>query len=100
EVVKRAADALHGITESAEKVAVIVADIARASREQSEGIDQISQAVSQVDQVTQKNASAAEETASASEELSAQAETLRKTVEDLERLVGFTGAKTEQAVPA
>lgn len=99
EVVGRAALALKGITESAEKVAIIVADIAQASREQSEGIDQITMAVGQVDQVTQRNASAAEETASASEELSAQAETLSHMVTELQGLVGMAHKQADQQTP-
>jgi methyl-accepting chemotaxis protein len=89
-IVTRAAESLKTITENAEKVASIMADIAQASSEQSDGISQISAAVGQVDEVTQQNASAAEETAAASEELSAQAETLTTIVAELENVVGGT----------
>jgi methyl-accepting chemotaxis protein len=88
EIANNAAAALKVITENAEKVAAIVSEIAQSSKEQSEGIVQITQAVGQVDEITQQNASAAEETASASEELSAQAETLKGIVAELKRLIG------------
>ena len=83
----RAAESLRIITENAEKVAAIMADIAQASAQQSDQISQISVVVGQVDEVTQQNASAAEETAAASEELSAQAESLTAIVTELENAV-------------
>jgi methyl-accepting chemotaxis protein len=66
----------------------LASEIAGASTEQSEGIEQISTAISQIDSVTQTNASAAEETASASEELNAQAKSLQRAVERVNVLVG------------
>ncbi|MDP3028049.1 MAG: methyl-accepting chemotaxis protein [Deltaproteobacteria bacterium] len=80
---------------SAKKVANLVAEIAAASREQSQGMDQISNALGQMDQVVQKNAANAEETASASEELNAQAQTLQDYVDQLASLIG--GKKTKGA---
>jgi hypothetical protein len=54
----------------------LVAEIATASSEQSQGIGQVNTAVSQMDKVTQANAAGAEEIAAASEELRAQSEEL------------------------
>lgn len=65
----------------------IVGEIATASREQSQGINQVSVAVSQMDKVTQSNAAGAEETASAAEELSSQSEMMRGSVMRLHELV-------------
>jgi len=76
------------IGESAAKVAELVVQIARASAEQAQGVDQVNTAVSQMDRVTQSNAAGAEESAAAAEELSVQSETLRKVVGDLVALVG------------
>ena len=76
----------------ASQVDELVAEIATASREQSQGIDQVNTAVTQMDKVTQTNAAAAEECASASEELNAQAATLRDIVGELQTLV--TGSST------
>jgi methyl-accepting chemotaxis protein len=65
----------------------LVAEIATASLEQTQGISQVNTAVTQMDQVTQGNAASAEESASASEELNAQAKSLKDTVAMLQALV-------------
>ena len=44
----------------AKKVAGLVGEIAAASAEQAQGVDQINRAVSGMDQVVQKNAASAE----------------------------------------
>jgi methyl-accepting chemotaxis protein len=79
--------ALTEIAEGSGKVNDLVGEIAAASNEQAQGIEQINTAVTQMDQVTQKNAANAEESASASEELSAQAEELNSMVQQLRGLV-------------
>ena len=80
-------ESLKEIVNKASQVDELVAEIATASREQSQGIDQVNTAVTQMDKVTQANAASAEECASASEELSAQAATLREIVGELQILV-------------
>jgi len=65
------------ITTSVKKVNDLIAEIAAASQEQSQGIDQVNTAVAQMDKVTQQNAANSEESASAAEELSSQAEELQ-----------------------
>ncbi len=62
------------------KVDGLIAEIAAASNEQSQGIDQVNTAVAQMDKVTQQNAANSEESASAAEELSSQAEELQSMV--------------------
>ncbi len=52
------------VTSAASKVVSLMAEIAAASKEQSDGIGQINKAVAEMNQVTQKNAAAAEELAS------------------------------------
>ena len=78
----------------------LASEIATASGEQSQGIDQINIAISQIDQVTQTNASAAEETASASEELNAQAMSLKHAVEQVNVLVGGASIRKSRAPAA
>jgi len=51
----------------------LAGEIATASNEQAEGIDQINIGISQIDQVTQQNTATAEESAAAAEDLSGQA---------------------------
>ena len=63
-----------------DKSAALVADISRASREQSDSIQQIKQAIGQVNAVVQTNTATAEESAASSEELSAQAELMKEQV--------------------
>ncbi len=78
----------------------IVNQIALASTEQSQGIDQINIAVGQMDKVTQSNAASAEESASASHELSQQAQALKDAVSNLMVVVGSnlqpSGASQEE----
>jgi len=64
---------LSEIVTKAREVDTLVAEIAQASIEQSQGIGQLNTAMSQMDAVTQTNAAAAEESASSAEELNAQA---------------------------
>ncbi|MFW6061634.1 MAG: methyl-accepting chemotaxis protein [Planctomycetota bacterium] len=78
---------LRDIAEGNSKASDLVSEIAAASNEQAQGIDQINTAVGQMDQVTQSTAANAEESASAAEELSAQAEELQHMVRELERVV-------------
>ncbi len=70
------ADKLSGIVDGSTKVAQFLEEIAAASREQAQAIDQITEGLSQVDRVTQSNTASAEESASASEELASQAQQL------------------------
>ena len=83
----RVTESLALIVKKARKVDDFVAEIANASREQSQGLDQVNDSVSQMDKVTQSNAASAEEIASASEGLSAQSATLRGVVSALQKLV-------------
>ena len=78
------------------KTTDLVGEIAAASQEQAQGIDQVNTAVTQMDKVTQQNAANAEESASASEELSAQVEGMNHIVDDLITLVGGRAAGTGQ----
>jgi methyl-accepting chemotaxis protein len=89
--------AITAIAESSSKVAGLVAEIAAASSEQSQGIDQINTAVAQMDQVTQTNAANAEESASASEELAGQAQSLNGMIAELVSLIGATDGRSAYA---
>ncbi|MBI5800128.1 MAG: chemotaxis protein [Verrucomicrobia bacterium] len=79
---------LTQIVEQVRRMDTLVAEIATASREQSEGITQVNKAVSAMDNVTQSNASTAEESAAAAEQLSAQSRELKGVVEQLRGLIG------------
>ena len=78
------------IQEQIRQLDTLVAEIATASNEQSQGIGQVTTAVAQMDKVTQSNAATAEESAAAAEELSAQSVVLKEGVASLQNLVGGT----------
>ena len=86
-VADEVAGQLASIKDSAEKVTSLIGEIAAASKEQSQGIDQVNTAVSEMDKVVQQNAADSEESASAAEELSAQASEMERMVAELKRLV-------------
>jgi methyl-accepting chemotaxis protein len=67
----------------ADKVGLLIDEIATASQEQAHGIGQINTAVANMDKVTQDAAANAEESASASEEMNAQAEQMKAYVAEL-----------------
>jgi methyl-accepting chemotaxis protein len=90
EVGKVLEDIVGGIGKTSE----LVSEIAAASQEQAQGIDQVNTSMAQMDKVTQQNAANAEESASASEELSAQAEQMNASVGELAAMVGGSTAST------
>ena len=81
--VKEGGDLVVETNDSFLKVSELIREIAAASLEQSQGVEQITTAVAQMDKVVQQNASNGEESASAAEELSAQAEQMNSITEDL-----------------
>jgi len=74
ETAKYFAEIVTGVT----KVADLVEEIAVASKEQTFGLEQISQSLGQIDKVTQSNTANAEESAAAAEELASQATDLKQ----------------------
>ncbi|SDU20269.1 methyl-accepting chemotaxis sensory transducer with Cache sensor [Verrucomicrobium sp. GAS474] len=88
--VRSSLDAIAGKTR---EVDVLVSAIAVASKEQSEGLEQITRAVSQLDQITQGNAAGAEETAAATQELYREADGLRQEIGSIVLLTGGEMAK-------
>jgi len=93
ELVVATGSTMDGIVVSFDKVASLVSEIADASREQKEGIGQVTQAVAQMDEATQRNAALVEEAAAAAESLEDQAKELRALV-----AVFKTNASSEASV--
>ena len=81
-------DAFKENVEISEKIGSLIDEIAAASQEQAQGIEQVNLAVTQMDKVTQQNAANAEESASAAEEMNSQSEQMRDYVGNLVSLVG------------
>jgi methyl-accepting chemotaxis protein len=97
EISSKVLQALNDIVSKVRQVDELVAEVATASHEQTQGITQISTAVSQMDKVTQSNAANAEESASAAEELNAQAEYLEQSVV---KMLAFVGGAHHDAATA
>jgi methyl-accepting chemotaxis protein len=93
EVSGAVAGSLQEIIGKARGVDDLVGEIAQASKEQAQGVSQVTTAVHQMDSVVQSNAASAEESASAAEELNSQAVTQKRIVGELLALVGG-GAET------
>jgi len=85
------------VTTTVTKVGGLVEEIAAASREQSQGVDQLNKAMTEIDKATQRNAANAEESAASAEEMNAQAEQIKDLARELAALVG-QDEKTEQKV--
>ena len=73
ELVGRAGKTMTEINDAVRRVTDIMAEIAAASEEQSDGIEQVNRAVTQMDEVTQQNAALVEEAAAAAVSLEEQA---------------------------
>jgi len=99
ELTKVTQEAFRHNVELAGKVAVIVDEVAAASGEQAQGIDQINKAVAEMEKLTQFTAANAEESASASEEMSAQAMQVKGYVEDLSALIDGKGSGIRGGAP-
>lgn len=91
-LVRLAGETLEKIVDASAKVSANIGEIAQASLEQSNGIEEMSQTVSHMDEMTQQNAALAEESA-------ASARTLMDQIEQLNRLVA-TFRTDNRAQPA
>ena len=89
--------AFGDIVDKARRVDELVAQVAQASREQTEGIAQINTAVGQMDRVTQANAANSEQGAAAAEQLNAQALAMKQSINELLRLVTGASRKSPPA---
>lgn len=88
DIVSNTNQAFGEVSSTSHKVSELVADIAAASTEQAQGIEQINKAVTDMDSVTQRVAAGAEQTAAAAQELNSQAITMDSIVTELTNLVG------------
>ena len=79
------------VEQSSAQLRALFDKISQASKDQFEGIDQVSVSISEMEKVVQGNAATAEESASSAEELNSQAEQLDVYVSDLIQLI--TGKK-------
>jgi methyl-accepting chemotaxis protein len=87
ELVESTDQVFDGVAQSTDEIDKLVTNIAEASNEQADGINQLNSAVIKMDGVMQNNATQAEESAAAAEELSTQAQSVNKVVERLASIV-------------
>ncbi|MDR1312732.1 MAG: methyl-accepting chemotaxis protein [Deltaproteobacteria bacterium] len=87
DLVKSTSESFHVLGEEVRKVSEIIGEVAEASREQAQGIGQITTAVNQMDKVTQDNAVVAQKTAKASAALATQVGEIDETVQALRQMV-------------
>ncbi len=80
EIASRVGGVLGEIEISTNKVNTLLGEIASASREQADGVDQINKGVTELDKVTQQTAGNSEELAAAAEETASQVGVLRELV--------------------
>jgi uncharacterized phage infection (PIP) family protein YhgE len=95
--VDAAGKTMEDIVGAVKKVTELIAEIANASSEQSQGIEQVNTAVSQMEQVVQQNASLAEEASAATESMKEQSAALLREVARFK--LGDHGFAPEPAVP-
>ena len=94
----KVASGLQDIVTKVREVDQLVAEIANASNEQNDGLDQVLRAVTQMDSVTQGNAASAEESAAATVEMNNEVDSLRVAISELNSLLGeVTKAATTSA---
>jgi methyl-accepting chemotaxis protein len=79
-LVAQAGATMEEVVASVQRVTDIVADISLATREQTDGIEQMNTAIMQMDQTTQQNAALVEQAAAAASAMSDQASELERLV--------------------
>jgi PAS domain S-box-containing protein len=89
DLVKKAGVSLDGIAAGVQQVAALISEIAGASTEQTNALEEINAAVAGMDEITQKNAALVEETAAA-------AQSMFNQTADLKELMGFFATKARR----
>ncbi|MDI9569956.1 MAG: methyl-accepting chemotaxis protein [Pseudomonadota bacterium] len=88
EIVKKTSEDFTAVKKSTDRFGQLFSEIAAASSEQVQGIEQVNRAVGEMDKVVQQTAANAEELASSTEEMSSQAATLKDIMDDLVKIIG------------
>ncbi len=96
-VANQCAEVLEQIVKNVSNVSHMADEIAVASKEQSNGVQEITKAMGQLDQATQQNAATSQECAHAAEKLSEQAESLKHSVSNLVVTVNGKDANSKAA---
>ena len=88
ELVSGTGESFAKVAENSVRAAVLIGEIATASDDQANHVEQVNRAVTEIDKVIQKNAANAEEAASATGKMNAQSEHMKGFVKELAVLVG------------
>ena len=96
DIVTRTNETFGKVAQRAATIGQLVNEIAVASKEQTQGIEQVNTAIAQMDKVIQQNAEIALESSSASKEMQTLAEKMNQSVEKLAKVVRGSG-KTKVA---
>jgi hypothetical protein len=99
--VEQLAASLGDITTHVRQVRELADDVCAASRQQAQGIGQVSEAIAQMEQVTQTLATTSEENAAASQEMTAQSSVTLRIASSIHRLVhGEDSVRADAEAPA
>jgi methyl-accepting chemotaxis protein len=82
----------QSISQAAEKIAQMIADIDAATGEQMQGMEQVNRSMSKIDRVNKENAKHAESNASASVNLADHSNSLMMMIDDLGAVLGKSAA--------
>jgi methyl-accepting chemotaxis protein len=99
-LVEQAGSTMTKVVESVGKVTGIMAEISNASREQSDGIQQVSGAIGEMDAMTQQNSALVEQAAAAAQQMRDQAAALAETVGLFKLATGTPAGAPPQRQPA
>ena len=99
EVAEKAGSIINTLVPDIQKTSELVAEIAAASTEQTQGADQINGAIQELDQVIQQNAGASEEMAATADEMSSQAVELQEAISFFKTSAGGGTPQRRQATP-
>jgi len=91
---------MQEVVTSVQRVSAVIEEISQASREQTDGIEQINEAVAQMDQGTQQNAALVEQATAAAAALQQQAHELNQVVAAFRLHEGGHGAGPDGAPAA
>lgn len=91
---------LGKILEQSSTFKMALEQVVQSSRQQNEGVSQVTQAISQIDSATQENAASSEETASAAQEMKEQSLAIIGQIERLERMITGSGSGSHQKQPS
>jgi methyl-accepting chemotaxis protein len=98
QLVSATGKAFEAVKNNSEKVGDLISEIAAASGEQAQGIEQVNRAVSEMSHVTQQNAAISEESASASTEIHSEIVNIRGHVRDVAELVDGNPSAAQKGV--